>query len=165
MINTLRALEKSGYIDQIILHTPNSEKGSLTNFNVTIQSFRETQPTRKTATDSVWGMDGEYDFSTPETYNRRTFDITFNIYAELGDVYDQRNAFVKWLKSADCRDSATPSSIYMEFSKRRNTRYSGLWFEIGAFSTPSEALGHYVSYLNVKITTDPRFTKDGETMI
>lgn len=165
MINTLRALEKSGYIDQIILHTPNGEKGSLTNFNVTIQSFRETQPTRKTATDSVWGMDGEYDFSSPETYNRRTFDITFNIYAELGDREDQRDRLVDWLKSADCRDSNNPNAIYMSFSKKRNAKYKNIWVEIGSFTRESSPMGYYVSTLSVKITTDPRFEKDGVSRI
>ena len=160
-INALRALEKSGRIYQIELHTPDSEKGSLTNFNVTIRSIRESQPQRKTATDSVWGMDGEYDFSFPETYSRRQFDIVFNIYSLLGDAQDLRDEFVDWLKSADCRGNANASEIYMTINTNPRAKYKNLWVSIGDFNVIKSGRGKYETALPVTISTDPRFEKDG----
>lgn len=160
-INALRALEKSGRIYQIELHTPNSEKGSLTNFNVTIRSIRESQPQRKTATDSVWGMDGEYDFSFPETYSRRQFDIVFNIYSLLGDEQEQRDALVDWLKSADCRNNENASGIYMTINTNPRAKYKNLWVSIGDFNVIKSGRGKFETALSVTISTDPRFVKDG----
>ena len=171
MIETFRKLEQSGLIDDVILTYPTStgemRKGSLSSYNVTVRSIREIQPQRKTVTDSVWGMDGEYDFSTPETYSRRRFDIVFNIYAELGSVQDQRDRLVEWLKGADCRGKkqSFKNATKLEFSRRKNTYYSDIWVEIGNLDTPNTAKGRYYSSLSVTITTAPRYHKDGEQRI
>ena len=166
-LEAIKALEQSGLVEDVILTYPvdnvPQRKGSLSSFNITVRSIKETQPKRKTVTDSVWGMDGEYDFSTPETYSRRSFAIVFNIYSDLGDKYEQRNAFVKWLKGADCRGQSTAfkSAAKLEFSRRKNTYYTNLWVDIGDFQTDKQ----YVSTLAVTISTAPRFYKDGELII
>lgn len=171
MIDTMHKLENSGIIEDVRLTYPENSvaqtKGTLSTYNVTIRSIRETQPQRKTVTDSVWGMDGEYDFSTPETYTRRSFSIVFNIYEECGDRFEQRNSLVKWLKGADCRGKTTAfkNAVKMEFSTRKNTYYTDLWIDIGEFKRDSGGKGRYQSTLAVTISTAPRFYKDGELII
>ena len=142
-------------------------KGSLSSFNIAVKSIVETQPKRKTVTDSVWGMDGEYDFSTPETYSRRSFTIVFMIFEECGNRYDQRNAFVKWLKGADCRGQSTAfnNAVKMEMSSHKNTYYTDLRVDIGSFREANGSKGKFYSELTVTITTAPRFYKDGELII
>ena len=170
-LEAIKALEQSGLVEDVILTYPvdnvPQRKGSLSSFNITVKSIKETQPKRKTVTDSVWGMDGEYDFSVPKTYSRRSFAIVFNIYEELGDRYEQRNAFVKWLEGADCRGKTDSfkNSVKLELSRRKNTYYTNLWVDIGDLQTDSGNKGRFVSTLAVTISTAPRFYKDGELII
>lgn len=156
MIETLRMLEASGIVDDVIIN----DKGSLSTYNMVIRSMTEKQPTRNRPTEFVYGRDGNIDMSQlygSVTYSRREFRIVFNIYAEVGDRNDQAKVIREWLMSGEGQT--------MQFSLRPNTIYSGLRVDVGDLVKDSGSKGKYQSTLTVNISTDPYYQKDGELII
>lgn len=157
---TMRMLENSGLVEDVIIgYLVNNEmemKGSLSTFNMTVRSMTEKQPDRRRFTETVWGKNGDYDFSTPVHYSRRQFDIVLNIYGDLGDMQDQRDEFVKFLSET----VESPGSVLM-FSKRKNVVYTDLRLEVGDFKPDDYPKGKWQSTLGITISTAPYFTKDG----
>lgn len=136
-------------------------KSTLSTFNVTVRSITEKQPERRRPTEEVYGRDGDIDMSQLygiPTYTNRVFTIVFNIYEELGNRYIQRNAIVRWLQSCEGAE--------MKISTRPGAVYSGLRIDIGEFKKDTNKRKEkYQSTLTVKITTNPRYIKDGEEII
>lgn len=171
MIETIQKLARSGIIeDMVITYLDNGKeirKGTMSNFNATIRSIREVQPSRKRITDEVWGMDGDYDFSVPEVYERRRFEIVLNLYEECGDRQDQRDRIVEWLRKADTTgmSETDKAAVKLEFTMRKNTYYTGLRISVGNLVQDRGGKGRSQSTLSLTITTDARYYKEGKWII